>query len=635
MKHIILGTAGHIDHGKTSLVRALTGIDTDRLPEEKSRGITIELGFAFLSATTDLQISIVDVPGHERFLHHMIAGVGGIDYVMMVIAADEGIMPQTREHLDICGILGVQRGLIALTKTDLVEDEWIEMVCDDIRKYMNSTFLRDAPIIPVSAQSGLGINTLRQQLIMHATQIKPRSNSGVFRLPVDRVFTIKGFGTVITGTVTSGQVNTQTSTSLVPSGPTLKIRGLQVHGKSVDIIQAGQRAAVNLQNADREAITRGMVLGLPDQLPQSRIINAHVTLLSSVSRPLKNRQRIRLYLSTAEVIGKAIILDREELLRNESGFIQFRMESLVSCLPGDRFLLRDYSPMETLGGGVILDPEARISKRYVASTIAALQSLVTGNLKERFLATLTFCGIEGLHASRLQRKFPQDFDQISALASQLAVKHEIVEIEGSNRRFIGAENWNHLKAVIIETIKAFHVTNPLQLGITREELRTSISPNPPTDILQRVILDLLHKGTLLEEAMTIRLPSHVIQMTDQQQELNRQIECIIREAGFQGAEIEALVSAVKSERTQVQKILNVLLNNKILIRLPGGLIFHKESIEALRTLIITIISAEKSLSVGRFRDSAGISRKQAVPLLEYFDSIGLTRRMQDMRVLRT
>mgnify|MGYP001017630511 CR=1 FL=1 len=635
MKHIILGTAGHIDHGKTSLIRALTGIDTDRLPEEKSRGITIELGFAHLIPSPDLQISLVDVPGHEKFLHHMIAGVGGIDFVVLVIAADEGIMPQTREHLDICSILGVQSGLIALTKIDLVDEEWRDLVYEDIRAAMQPTFLKDAPIIPVSVQTGQGIESLRRQLVDHASSLPPRSCDGIFRLPVDRVFTIRGFGTVVTGTVTSGQLSIQSPAVLMPGGPSTRIRGLQVHGKPVDVIRAGQRAAINLQNVDKEAITRGMVLSLPDQLPATRVLNTQCLLLNSISRPLHNRQRIRMYVGTAEVLGKAILLDREELRGQDSGFIQFRLEEAITCLPGDRFLIRDYSPMDTLGGGVILDPESRISKRYNPVVIENLRALHAGTAPEKLLAMTASTGLAGLPIHHFSRRFPQDTDHFRSLVADLLRDGRIIEIEGQGGRIIRHDIWDLFRNSLVDAVTRFHQSNPIRKGITREELRTSLVPSPPPELLQKAIQTLVAENRLHEENMSIRLPSHVIQMTTQQQEQSIYVENRIRQAWFEGTEFDTLLAELKTDRAALTKLFNFLIDHHTIVRLPGGLVFHREAIDALRDLIIATISDEQSLSVGRFRDAAGISRKQAVPLLEYFDSIGLTRRMQDVRVLRS
>ncbi len=635
MKHIILGTAGHIDHGKTSLIRALTGIDTDRLPEEKARGITIELGFAHLIPSPELQISLVDVPGHEKFLHHMIAGVGGIDFVVLVIAADEGIMPQTREHLDICSVLGVQSGVIALTKTDLVDEEWRELVLEDIRAAMQSTFLKDAPIIPVSVQTGQGIEALRRQIVDHASSLPPRSSDGIFRLPVDRVFTIRGFGTVVTGTVTSGHLNLQSPAVLVPSGPSTRIRGLQVHGQPVDVIRAGQRAAINLQNVEKDAITRGMVLALPDQLPSTRILNTHCLLLKSISRPLRNRQRIRMYMGTAEVLGKAVLLDREELSGLDSGFIQFRLEEPITCLPGDRFLIRDYSPMETLGGGVVLDPEARISKRYNAGIIDILRVLHSGTTSEKLLAMTASTGLSGLALHHFSRRFPQNTDHFRSRVTDLAREGRIIEIEGQGGRIIRHDIWDLFRTSVVDAVDRFHKANPIRKGITREELRTSLVPSPPPELLQKAVQTLVADNRLHEESMTIRLPSHEIQMTAQQQEWSISVESSIRQAWFEGTDFDTLMAELKVDRAVMTKLFHFLLDNRTIIRLPGGLVFHRDAIASLQELIVATISSEQSLSVGRFRDAAGISRKQAVPLLEYFDSIGLTRRMQDVRVLRS
>jgi selenocysteine-specific elongation factor len=375
VKQIILGTAGHIDHGKTSLIRAVTGTDTDRLKEEKERGITIELGFAALDLPSGQHLGIVDVPGHEKFVKNMVAGATGIDIVAMVIAADEGVMPQTREHMEICTLLGIKHGLVVLTKIDMVDEEWLELVQEDVRDFTRGTFLEDSPMVPVSSVSGDGIPEFIAQLDELSQKIPVKPPSSIFRLPIDRVFTMKGFGTVITGTLVSGSINDGASIMVYPQGITSKIRGLQVHNQSVDSAEAGMRTAINFQGLEKAAIQRGEVLSSPDALKPSYMVDIDLNFLSSNPKPIKNRTLVRFHTGTSEILGNLILLDREELLAGDSTVAQLRLNSAVSLVKEDRFVIRSYSPIRTIGGGEVLNPIPKKHKQFHAATIDGLKQL--------------------------------------------------------------------------------------------------------------------------------------------------------------------------------------------------------------------------------------------------------------------
>jgi selenocysteine-specific elongation factor len=635
MKNIILGTAGHIDHGKTSLIKALTGIDTDRLPEEKSRGITIELGFANLQITSEILIGIVDVPGHEKFVHHMVAGVGGIDLLLLVIAADEGIMPQTREHIDICQLLGIRNGLVALTKKDLVDDEWLELVTTDVSAYLQKTFLNGSPIIPVSSSSGAGLDELKHSILSISKEIPQRSSQEIFRLPADRVFTIRGFGTVVTGTVISGSIRVASTVSLVPGGPEAKIRGLQVHGQNVDTITAGQRAAVNLQNIDKDEITRGMVLCLPAELPVTTLIDAHFHLLSSVSKPLKNRSKIRLHIGTAEELGEIILLDREILKPDQSCLIQIRLEHPVTALPQDRFLIRSYSPMMTIGGGRILDPEPVKHKRYHPSTLSLLSNLESDNPDIRFTAWLTNSDIAGLTRAQIKRKFPANASFGIDLLEQNIKLGLAIEIPQSTPFYISKVNWLKFKQNIVAAIQNYHVRKPLRLGIQKEELRTTLHPVPDIVMLKMAIDELLVAKSIQEDNQLLKITSFSTQLNRDQENLKYTIENSLLSLGAMGTTYQELTEKSEINPSQFDLVFHLLLDEGTILRLPGGLLFHAEIIEQLKHSTENLIQNSGAITVGQFRDTFGISRKQAVPLLEHFDRIGLTRRKGDTRILRT
>ncbi|HEU5393646.1 MAG TPA: selenocysteine-specific translation elongation factor, partial [Candidatus Methylomirabilis sp.] len=392
MKHIIVGTAGHIDHGKTSLVKALTGIDTDRLKEEKERGISIELGFAHLTLASGLRLGIVDVPGHERFVKTMLAGVGGIDLVVLVIAADEGIMPQTREHLHICRLLQIPRGLVALTKRDLVDPDWLEMVAEEIRIFLKGTFLEGAPILPVSATTGAGLEALKAALAAVAAETEPKRVEGIFRLPIDRVFTMRGFGTVITGTLLAGSLKIGDEVAVLPEGARSRVRRLQVHGETVEQAFAGQRTAVNLPGVEVSGIARGSLLCFPGALHPSIAMDASLTLLADAPRPLKNRSRVRFHLGTSELLARVVLLDREELEPGQSAYVHYRLESPGAALPQDRYVIRSYSPAVTIGGGIILDPAPPERRRKRQEILDHLRVLEQGSPADRLERLLLQAG---------------------------------------------------------------------------------------------------------------------------------------------------------------------------------------------------------------------------------------------------
>ncbi len=633
-KHIILGTAGHIDHGKTSLIRALTGLDTDRLPEEKERGITIELGFAHLDLPGDIHLGIVDVPGHEKFVHHMVAGVGGMDLVMLVVAADEGIMPQTREHLAICQLLGVRQGLVILTKIDMVEPDWLEMVQEDVREYFKGTFLESAPIIPVSSTTGDGIETLKTTLREIAEKIEPRQTGGPFRLPIDRVFTIRGFGTVVTGTVSGGSVSDGESLSIIPGGIGCKIRGLQVHGNRAERIVAGQRAAINIQNVDKDLIRRGMMLVRPRTIPETTMIDARCRLISSAEKPLKNRAPIRYHSGTAEIIGRVILIDRDVLEPGDEAFVQFRLSEPTANLPGDRFVIRSYSPVETIGGGWILDAEPHKHKRLKQETIDYFLHVSSSDPRERLLAMLDQAGIEGLVHEDIRRRFPDPADNIDAVLSSIVAEGLIHPVTGSPARFVSEISQAAFIDKLSASIHAFHERSPLRAGVSREEIRTSLKPQPSEEILASVLNRMIAAGTLAEKASLIHTPGHEPTLSPEQKILLSSLTGFARKTGIDGFTQKDLLEKLSPDPKVFKPVFQHLIDTNAIKRLPGSLYIDSRILEEISSKLRDIFATQNTLTVGEFRDIMNISRKQAVPLLEYFDGVGLTRRKGDHRVLR-
>ncbi len=471
MKHVVVGTAGHIDHGKTSLVKALTGTDTDRLPEEKARGITIDLGFAFLEEPGDLTIEIVDVPGHERFVKNMLAGVGGIDLAMLVIAADEGVMPQTREHLAICSLLHIKSGLIALTKTDLAEPDWIDLVREDVRGLLDGTFLGGSPIVPVSVKTGAGLAELRGALADLARAVPAKSADQTPRLPVDRVFTVRGFGTVVTGTLASGRLAVEDRVEVYPRGVASKVRGLQVHGQPVESASAGQRTAVNLQGVERAAIERGDVVAPPGALVPTLLADATLELLADAPRSLKVRDRVRFHVGTQEVMARVLLVDRAALDPGQVCYGRFRLEAPVVALPGDRFVIRSYSPIVTIGGGTLLDVAPPRFKRRAPALLAHLTLLDKGAPAQVLEEHLRQAGASGGRATDLRARTPFGPERLRQLLEEVVTTGAVVAVD--REWYLHREANDRLRSQAIGLLEAFHADYPLRAGISREE-----SPEP-------------------------------------------------------------------------------------------------------------------------------------------------------------
>jgi selenocysteine-specific elongation factor len=633
-KHIVLGTAGHIDHGKTSLIRALSGIDTDRLPEEKERGITIELGFAHVDLPGGLHIGIVDVPGHEKFVHHMVAGVGGMDLVMLVIAADEGIMPQTREHLSICRLLGVRHGLVALTKIDMVDDEWLDLVQEDIRDSITGTFLENAPVLPVSSHTGAGLENLRLVLTNLAESIEPRNTTGIFRLPIDRVFTIRGFGTVVTGTVSGGHLSNGEIVEIMPGGMICKIRGLQVHGEKVDRIVAGQRAAVNVQNIDRDTIHRGMMLARSGSIPETRVIDAECSLLKSISKPLKNRVPVRLHSGTAEIICRIVLMDRDVLNPGETAFVQFRLTEPAAVLPEDRFVIRSYSPVMTIGGGRFLDAEPFKHKRLVPGTIRHFEQLASKKPQQKLHAILDMAGLFGISDHTLRRRFPDPALDADDLAAQAVSRSEAVKLNGSPAYYVSRTHWAAFKRKLLDTVTDFHKKNPIRPGISRDELRSTLKPQPPEIVFNSALDDLTAGHTLLEHNRLLKAPDFEPTLSPDQKQTVTDMISLIEKSGFDGITQKEIMEKLNLDARYMKPLFQHLLDMRIIQRLPGGLYMEVRALDAIASRLKDLFSIQETLAVGEFRDALSISRKQAVPLLEYFDSIGLTLRKGDVRILR-
>ncbi len=631
MKHVVVGTAGHIDHGKTALVKALTGIDTDRLPEEKARGITIDLGFAYLEESGGLTIEIVDVPGHERFVKNMLAGVGGIDLALLVIAADEGVMPQTREHLAICRLLHIKAGLVALTKRDLAEEEWAELVKDDVGRLLRGTFLEGCPIVPVSAKTGEGLDELRAALRALAEKVPPKAADQSPRLPIDRVFTVKGFGTVVTGTLTAGRLALDERVEIYPKGAVAKVRGLQCHGHPVTETVAGQRTAVNLQGVERAAIERGDVLGLPGALLPALLGDGTLELLGDAPRPLKTRDRVRFHVGTSEVMARVLLLDRPALEPGDTAYARVRLEAPVVALPGDRYVVRSYSPIITIGGGTLLDVAPPRFKRKAPALPAHLAVLERGAPEEVLEEHLRQAGPLGLRTADLRARTPFAPERLKGLLEALRTVGKIVAVD--REWFVHAEARARLREQILRVLEAFHAKFPLRPGISREELRRRAG-SAEERFFAHMLEALETEGLVKAERDKVRLAAHQIRLSSAQRAAVDTMEALFRSAGASPPSPEEALAKAGLGGSEENELFQLLLDDKRLVRIKESLFFHVDILKIIEDKVVAFLKEKKELTPADVKALLGISRKYAIPLMEYFDGQRITTRVGDRRVLR-
>lgn len=636
MKQVILGTAGHIDHGKTSLIRALTGIDTDRLKEEKLRGITIELGFAHMELPNGDQLGIVDVPGHERFVKHMVAGATGIDIVALVIAADEGVMPQTREHMEICELLHVRKGLVVLTKIDMVDDpDWVEMVKDDVAGFLKGTFLEGAPILPVSAVTGENMETLKAALVKLVAEVSPRSTDGPFRLPVDRVFSMRGFGTVVTGTSASGRVRLGDPVTIYPGELKSRVRGIQVHNEEVQEVLPGQRTAINLQGMERALIQRGDVVATPGTLVPSHMIDVHLELLSSMPRPLKHRAKVRFHTGTAEHMATVILLDRQEMAPGEKSFAQVRLDTPTAVLRGDRFVVRSYSPVQTIGGGTILHPLPRKHKGHEKREAAeALATLLRGNDEEIILWHIHDAHWTGLSEDELRIRANVPSKVLEKTLQRFVSQKTVILYDKDNRRLIHPEVLESLKETILAQLADHHARFPLKTGMAKEELSAQL-PKPVDVKLYNYVLRQLTEADLIAQEMEwVRLATHKINLTKDEEVIRQKIEKTFLDTGLQPPFFRDVASKLPGTPRQHQDVLEWMVGQGILIKAKEDILFHTRAISDLQVRLVQFLRENGEINTAQFKDMTGASRKYTIPLLEYFDSQKITIRVGDARRLR-
>jgi selenocysteine-specific elongation factor len=632
MKQIVLGTAGHIDHGKTSLIKALTGIDTDRLKEEKERGITIELGFAHLELPDGKLLGIVDVPGHEKFVKNMVAGATGIDIVALVIAADEGVMPQTREHLEICKLLNIRHGLVVLTKIDMVEPDWLDLVREDVSEYLSDTFLADSPIVEVSSVTGQGLSELIQAIDRLVQQIPEREPGHIFRLPVDRVFTMKGFGTVITGTTVSGRIRTGDEVTVYPQGIHTRIRGIQVHSKVVKDVRAGLRTAINLQGVDRTMMQRGNILATKDSLRPAYLVDVILDLLPSAPHKLKNRAKVRFHAGTSEIMATVVLLDRDKLDQGETCFAQIRFDEPTAVLRHDRYVLRSYSPVRTIAGGEILNALPKKKKRFSEPVLSEMAVLHKGSLNEVidvFVSSARYQGVEEGELSFLTNTGKKKMDE--ALKG-LKARKRIILYDKERSTLIHADYLKRARDEIVRTIAQYHKDFPLKSGLLKEELRSRITGAKNPKFFNYLMNQLVQEDGIIQEKEVVRLKDHHVTLAQDQEKARRKLEDIYLKSGLQPPYFKEMEETLPGNAGA--EVLEVMLKEGTLVKIKEDLYFHRSAIDGLQKSLIEFLEKNGEITTPQFKDMTGASRKYTIPLIEYFDRSQVTVRVGDSRVLR-
>ncbi|MDN5347990.1 MAG: selenocysteine-specific elongation factor [Clostridia bacterium] len=630
-EYLIVGTAGHIDHGKTALVKALTGVDTDRLKEEKERGISIELGFAPLILPGGRRLGLVDVPGHERFIKHMLAGVGGIDLALLVIAADEGVMPQTREHLYILDLLQVKQGIIVLTKIDLVDEEWLELVEEEARQLVQGTVLDGAPIVKVSALTGEGIPELLRAIAAIAAITPSRQPSGKVRLPIDRVFSISGFGTVVTGTLWSGTIRPGEEIEILPQGLRNKVRGLQVHGETVKEAKAGQRVAVNLVGVEVQDIKRGNVLVEPGFFTPTQRLDASLRLLKDVPS-LANRTPVHFYLGTSEVLGRVILLDKDELKGGDSGLVQILLEGPVVAARGDRFVIRSFSPLVTIGGGLVLAAHPPRHRRFQAEVITALQTRLTGNAREIVAGVIKESkGV--LTENEVARKAELLLEEVRDHLQDLAAAGEIILFKEEGLYYaLAAGCYRGWVAKVTSSLEDYHRKFPLRRGLPKEELRTRFFPRLDIKPFQGFLKQGASEGYWRLEGNDVFLPEFEVKLSPELARAYQNLIDTFRRGWWQPPTWAEAIARLNINERDAEELLHYASRQGTLVRLSEDLYLHSEALEAAKEQIRRL-AANGPVTLGEVRDALGSSRKYVLPLLEYLDQIKFTKRIGDKRVV--
>lgn len=634
MKHFIIGTAGHVDHGKTVLVKALTGKDTDRLKEEKERGISIELGFAPFRLPSGILAGLVDVPGHERFIKNMLAGVGGIDLVLLIIAADEGIMPQTKEHLGIIDLLQIPQGIIVITKTDLVEEDWLDLIKEEARELVAGTVLEGAPIVEVSAVKGTGIKELTRLIDDLAGSIRERPAHGQARLSIDRVFSITGFGTVVTGTLVEGTISVGEKVEILPENIEARVRGLQVHGEKVENAEAGQRVAVNLAGLECEDIARGSVLAAPGYLKPSHRLDLRVRLLSGEEKPLVNRARVRVHLGTAEILARITLLESEELLPGENGLAQLECEQPMVATRGDRVIIRSYSPMRTIGGGEIIDPGPPKRKRFDKGVIHLLETKEKGEPDELVRQFVLASPSVALTAEDIRKGLGLDSGLVQAAIEKLVGRGELRSFPSDGKVYYVLDLVFTRKAdELVHLLEKYHQAFPLRAGISKEEIRSKHFKNLNNKLFNALLGLFAEQNVIKVSEENIARFRFEPGPKPAQKQVFEEIRQKYLDSGLLTPAWDEIAGQFHFDAAETEEVLNYFINQGILVKLEDNVLIHRQNLDRAREDVIKYLREKNELSLGEARDLFKTSRKYALPIMSYFDKTKVTRRVDDKRVL--
>lgn len=634
MKHIIIGTAGHIDHGKTSLIKALTGRDTDTLKEEKDRGISINLGFTFFDLPSGKRAGIIDVPGHEKFIKNMLAGVSGIDMVLLVIAADEGIMPQTREHFEILQLLNVKKGIIVLTKIDMVEKDWLKMIEEDITKELQDTFLQNAPIHEVSSKTGEGIKELVSEIDSMTDEIQVKDTEGHFRLPVDRVFSISGFGTVVTGTIISGHIKVGDTVQIYPSKVITKIRGIQVHEEALTYAEAGQRCALNLSGVKSSDIKRGDVLSVENIMGSSLIVDVKLYYLKKSDKPLLNRQRVRLYHGTSEIICRVLLLDREELRGGEEAYAQLRLEKPLTSQRNDKFVIRSYSPMDTIGGGSIIEPSGKKAKLNDYKYIDVLRIKEEGSIEDIIENTIERLSYEYLSVFDILKAIGKNEENIQDKLDTLVNEGKIIKIDAYDKIiYVHHKFINYKENEILEILEKFHNDNPLKSGISREEIKNRVFGKNTKQKIYEGILNILEKRkSIVCNRSYISKFDFSIKYDKEQENIKMKIINIYDTSKYMPPKFEDILLDEKNKK-DFKMVYDSLVESEILTKVSEDCTILTRYYEDAIKTIKSYIEHNGGISISEAKEILNTNRKYIVSILECFDNCKITKRMEDKRVL--
>lgn len=627
MKHVIIGTAGHIDHGKTTLIRALTGRNTDRLEEEQRRGITIDLGFTYFDLPGGGRAGIVDVPGHEKFINNMVAGVVGMDLVLLVIAADEGIMPQTREHLDILSLLGIKKSIIVLNKCDLVEEDWIELVEEEIREELEGSFMEQAPLVKVSAATGEGIPELIRVIDdMTREEVEEKDINTIPRLPIDRVFTLSGFGTIVTGTLVSGTISKEDVLEMYPLGKECKIRSIQVHGENQKECLAGQRVAINLSNVKKSEVKRGYVLAPVNSMKNTDLLDVKLEILDSSMRVLTNHARLHLFTGTSEILCRAVLLDKEELGPGESGFVQLRLEEKIAVRRGDRFVVRFYSPMETIGGGVVLEPNPKIKRRFHEDVIEELKRKESGSVTDIIEMHVKEHGDTLITISELAKLTALSVEEIQEAAEELKQEGSVLEFALRKDTYLwhSDESRGTLRKVL-QALRQYEADYPYRYGMKKAEVQMTFFKKTKPAVFDKIVDYYMSQGEIKRVDEFLCTPEYEVRKDDVYEKVSSGFLKAWKQAGFDFVRYTELEHKVVSDQV-ADDILNILLEEKQAVKVSDDMYTLTEYMEEAKDKIKEHLKEDPVITIAQVRDMFGTSRKSAKPILEYMDSIKVTKK---------